>query len=853
MVATRVGRHQGQSVYSAGLSLVAAQIESRMVTASRPAPAHTLVSFAQQELGVDLNAKQLEIFEAVQQHRRVAVKSCHASGKGLALDTPIPTPNGWTTMGGLRVGDQVFDESGKLCTVTFVSPVRTIPCYRVTFSDGAEIIADQDHQWSVLRYRDRATLREHQRRKGEPVVRDWRQEWSRSQTVSTPELAGMTETAWGQRDASIPMALPLDLPDAELPIDPYLLGVWLGDGHSGSGAITTADSGILAAYDHLPIPSQRSSGQASTYRIVGLTAKLRLLGVLGSKHIPAAYLRASAAQRLALLQGLMDTDGFCTLGNGVGIDLADQRLALDVAELIRSMGWATRVRFSENGHAGRYRMAFQPSMPVFRLERKRAQFREHRAQQARATHRFVVSVDVAESVPTRCIQVDSPRALYLAGREMIPTHNTYGAAALLIAFLHVYENSKVITTAPGGTHVREGLWQVVRQLYQKAPGKLLRGSPLTTKWEIAPNWFAMGFSPGTTGAARFQGHHAPHVLLIVDEAAEVERQIFEALDSLMTSDSAHILMIGNPVRTSGRFYSAFTRSRSLWHQITIKSTDTPNIIAGRTVVPGLLDQRWIDEAIEEYGPNDPFVTARVHAEFPKDDPDAFIQYSDLEAAAGRSSLDSAHGIRGGLDIARMGSDASVLVWRQGDHCLSSNSWRKADTMETVGRVRSEIEALLQSSGRSMIESLNVDLTGIGSGVYDRLRELQLENQLPVEHLNGVEFGGRSSDPTKWKMVRDEMWWTLRELARSGRLAGHISDSFIEQAAAVRARYVSTHSQPVIESKDEFRKREGRSPDDADAYCLAYYVPAAEHAQGVAVGGPVASGSVFVDYEEDDDY
>lgn len=432
---------------------------------------------------------------------------------------------------------------------------------------------------------------------------------------------------------------------------------------------------------------------------------------------------------------------------------------------------------------------------------------------------------------------------------------TYAAAALVIAFLHVYPQSKVITTAPGSTHVREGLWQDIRSLAGKAPGKL-RGAPLTTKWELGPNWFAMGFSPGPHGSGRLQGHHAPRVLLIVDEAAEVEDEIYEALDSLMTSDTAHLLLIGNPTIPRGRFHAAFTKQRSRWNCITIRALDTPNIMAGRTVIPGLIDQAWVDEAIDLYGPEDPYVLARVHAEFPEKDDESFIVESVMADAALRAELPPVDTpIRAGLDLARFGGDESCLVIRQGDYCHSCTSWRGADLMATTGRVRSLLGELLDSLGRPMVEAVNVDIGGLGAGVYDRLEELRANGELPVERLNAVNFGGKPSDKQRFKAVRDEMWWVLRERFNAGDMSGVIDSRFIEQASALRAAYDSSHTAPVVESKDVFRRREGRSPDQGDAYCLAYYVPDGESGS-LAVGGVRTSQNVFQSFGgdlDDDDW
>ncbi|MEI8197726.1 MAG: hypothetical protein WCI73_17670, partial [Phycisphaerae bacterium] len=231
------------------------------------------------------------------------------SGKALALDTPLPTPEGWTTMGQVRVGDVLFDEQGCPCRVTFATEImHDRPCYRVVFSDGAQIVCDAEHLWTVEdRYSRRNPL-----------------------TLTTAQMVGRVHIG-ARRDRNehryaIPLARPLQTVSGSLPIPPYVLGLWLGNGSAANAHITNH------ADDHEALEEQvRWSGEWLERRPSGdrglacsailsptrsvpaalpaLQTRLRHLGLLGHKHIPQAYLRASAAKRLALLQGLMDTDG----------------------------------------------------------------------------------------------------------------------------------------------------------------------------------------------------------------------------------------------------------------------------------------------------------------------------------------------------------------------------------------------------------------------------------------------------------------------------------------------------------------------------------------------------------------
>jgi replicative DNA helicase len=359
-------------------------------------------------------------------------------GKALALDTPIPTPTGWQTMQSLRVGDQVFDERGRACTVTFATPVMLgHRCYEVLLSDGESLIADADHQWSV---RTRAAGR----RQGTAVV------------LTTQQMAGAIRLSSGRLNYSIPTCQPLEYPERELPLDPYVLGVWLGDGNTHIALVTIGEPEVLTELQAAgcPIrPGALREGKTpqvalSTGSRLGQNANLvhrrswldmnppssvpvilRQLGVLGHKHIPRSYLEASLQQRTALLQGLMDTDGSI---DGLGyaeFSVKCRPLAECALELVLGLGLKAKLAEGRSRLNGvdcgpRYRVQFLPGdFPIWRIPSKAKRQREVRAF-ARARERRVVAIREVPSVPVRCIQVDSPNHLYLAGRACVPTHNT---------------------------------------------------------------------------------------------------------------------------------------------------------------------------------------------------------------------------------------------------------------------------------------------------------------------------------------------------------------------------------------------------------------------------------------------
>jgi hypothetical protein len=378
--------------------------------------------------------------------------------KALALDTPIPTPTGWTTMGEINVGDQVFDERGEVCEVLGATPVQLDrKCYEVEFSDGTKIVADAEHLWFT-------------NRRGSPGVR------------TTEEIrATLKERTRGDAIHSIPVAGALKLDAAALPVAPYVLGAWLGDGDSAAARITQGAADAPEIIAHLEAAGVRCSTPGKDKRSTAMTfqvrrgedgcirghgvarmtpkgcaecaylsrrlkmrgellppgqhpsiqERLRFMGLLGNKHVPAEYLRASEAQRRELLQGLMDTDGWITEKGICQFGTSIPELRDGVMELLRSLGYKpTTMEHQPNfrGKPGKlaWKIHFKAyaDAPVFKLSRKRERLAAPPARKQRSQSRQVVAVTPVKSVPVRCIAVSSKSRLYLAGAGMVPTHNT---------------------------------------------------------------------------------------------------------------------------------------------------------------------------------------------------------------------------------------------------------------------------------------------------------------------------------------------------------------------------------------------------------------------------------------------
>jgi deoxycytidine triphosphate deaminase len=300
-------------------------------------------------------------------------------GKALAVDTPIPTPQGWRTMGELQVGDEVFGVDGRAYPVIDATGILIgRPCYEVLFSDGQSIVADASHRWLT-------------------TTKSVRKHGGSAAVCTTGELAGSLRAGM-EYNHHVALADAVRYPEQPLPIDPYTLGIWLGDGTSSCAEITCGE------------------GDEQT---------LEELGLLGNKHVPEIYLRSSIPQRVALLQGLMDSDGYVDVYGRCEFVSIRENLADAVLELAASLGLRPVKRkknltFRGVDHGVAFQVKFTPHLDVFRLERKVSRIKNGPVQRFRA----IVDVRPVPTRPVRCIEVDAEDGLFLAGPTFIPTHNS---------------------------------------------------------------------------------------------------------------------------------------------------------------------------------------------------------------------------------------------------------------------------------------------------------------------------------------------------------------------------------------------------------------------------------------------
>lgn len=382
-------------------------------------------------------------------------------------------------------------------------------------------------------------------------------------------------------------------------------------------------------------------------------------------------------------------------------------------------------------------------------------------------------------------------------------------------------DSFALVTAPSYRQVRSVDWRTLQGIHRRAR-QPLGGEMLDVPeagWRFPDGRQVIGFSAGD--AEKFAGFHAPHLLAVVDEASGVEAGIFEALKGALTGNS-RLFLVGNPTRTSGEFFDAFTRKAGVYCPLHTSATDVPNVSGAEPPIEGLIDQTLLDEMAADFGPESAVYAVRALGEFPRQAADAVIGLDLVESAKDRwlevMRDPRAFHLQGrlevGCDPARFGDDTSAITVRRGKVALVPIELRHADVTAVAQRVAEVVAEHRSSTERAIVR---VDVVGVGGGVADLLRR---EHRATMDVID-VNAGASPASST-YQRVRDELWFKLRDWLRDGgcipphpRLEGELTEPTFSYSPAQKI---------VVEPKEDTRKRLRRSPDCADSLALAVYSP-----------------------------
>lgn len=499
------------------------------------------------------------------------------------------------------------------------------------------------------------------------------------------------------------------------------------------------------------------------------------------------------------VEAVVEEKGRTTAGGISHVEFLDADKASEFEHLVRRAGLKPKSAFVE----GWWHVAFELNPEQLPMRR-------------------IVRIEPAGHGEVQCIEVDSPRHLYLVGEHMIPTHNSRLSATLVNWWVdtHPVDDTTVVTTATNWKQVRNVLWKEIPRV--KAGAGVGGKVNADATWKIGDRQdpIAFGMKPDDKDESGFQGIHDQYVLVIMDEAGGISKEIFTAADAITTNKYARILAIANPNDPSCYMAKVYNREIKLkpeersWNIIQFGAYDTPNFtgeVVPVEVATRLVQKSWVEARKKEWGEDDPRFVARVLGQFPDVSDDGLFNMGRVMQsmqAYSTSEPDEGMPITIGVDVARYGSDSSVVVSNQGGYIKILGRYQGMNGPELARKVGE----LATAAGASEVR---IDGIGVGVSVLDHI-----ENHLPPDvAVIAIHGNSKSADSTQWYNYRAAMYCQFAKAVADGRVYLPDDDELHNEIASIKYEYRG--SAVLIESKENMRKRKVKSPDTLDAVIYAY--------------------------------
>jgi len=380
------------------------------------------------------------------------------------------------------------------------------------------------------------------------------------------------------------------------------------------------------------------------------------------------------------------------------------------------------------------------------------------------------------------------------------------AGGLPLWWLSSYYPAKVVITAPTERQVRKIIWAELERHYNRAGGKEVLGGDLKVQeWFLEEDWFCVAFTTKETKGqvGKMQGYHSPNLLVIISEAQAVEDKIFEQVEAIATSENNKILLLGNPLHTTGYFARALQSPD--YYSIHLSCLENPNYIEKKEIIPGLASYEWVENMREKYGEDSPIWQARVLGQLPKGRTiDAILDYHTAQLAINRNIPMPTYSRRGiSIDPASFGDDEAVIqVWEE----------KKLIHQETYPKTRT---TQLSSRAILLAEKFDIDAIIVDTvaerGVFDEIY------QAVGKKYQLFEFKGsmQAKDPEQYKNARAEAYFVTKNEFENNAVSIQDDEMLIEELCETKY-FFNRQGQKQIEAKEDIKSRIGRSPDRADA-------------------------------------
>lgn len=702
----------------------------------------------------------------------------------------------------MQVGDELFARDGSPTKVLKRFDHTEWPFYRVEFDDGSSTLAGPEHLWAVRGRKER--------RRG---IDGWR-------VMSTQDIldAGVLRSngAAQVKQWEIPTQGPAQFPHRETPIDPYVLGVWLGDGTKGVPMFSKPYPEIAEKISSRGVRVTPNE-DGDVWYLPGVMDDFRKISVFSrgshERFVPDEYKYNSIEVRRDVLEGLLDTDGECNTGGSIIYATTSKQLAEDVIWLARSLGGKAQLQPTvkkawypdpENGERKYCRLCWRVTLNLpwnpFTLGHRKERYTPC---EERYTKRWISKIEFSHYGDGHCVVVDNDEHLYQAN-DFIVTHNSAETAWIILWAMSTRPQLAGWVTANTKAQLQSKTWRELALWHKRAINAHWFEWTATRFYHTdhKSTWGVDAIPWSENNSEAFAGLHADHVLMIMDESSAISDVIWEVAEGAMTTPRAMWFCFGNPTRNTGRFRECFGNGKfkHRWHSRQIDSRKCR-----------MTNKEQLEEWLVDYGDDSDFARVRVKGEFPRAGSMQFIP-SDLVENAREEELPievyRSMPIVLGADIARFGDDASVILVRQGRKVHSLKRFRGLDTQQMASMISAEI-------GKWRPHAAFIDEGGVGAGVVDRLVALG-------QRIIPVDFGKKATDSDTYYNKRAECWGRMRDWLPGADIPSddqELADELVSPEYSYTIR-----EQIQIERARDMKKRGLSSPDSATALAITFAEP-----------------------------
>lgn len=777
--------------------------------------------FYRDAMDVTLDLWQEEATQLYTSHARLALLASKGPGKEQPVSSKLYTPKGERRFGDLKVGDEVFSEYGLPTKIRGVYPQGVKDVYKVTFDDGSSTECGLEHLWKVngfVKGRTRST-----------AVLSLKQIMERGLFIMQGKQT--------HHHFQIPVQSAVHFPAKAFILDPYMLGIWIGDGSRKKGVYHKPDQEII---DRLTKRKHKCStykgeGKCLEVRVEGLKSKLRDIGLLDKysyeRYIPEEYKTGSIKQRKELLAGLMDSDGTIDKKDGcMEFNSSSEQLAKDVQWLVRSLGGKSTIKTKRAflkgvEHRLSYRVRVTLDFNPFTLERKAKYWKK--PGQKRYFHRTMKSIELVRQEESMCIEVECENHCYLTN-DFIVTHNTSLLAMTCWHFFLCFYRPKIACMSISEAHLKSNLWAEL--LMWRSKSKLLQESAndgltrISLKGHEGYSFIDARSYPKSadtaTMAASLAGLHNDNVAFFIDEGGSIPDAIYNTADAALSGGDgprkrARLVTTGNPEKPEGTIYRAYKESLK---EEKDRDPEMPEWAVYRVTGDPLdpkraprVDIKWAQSQIKLYGRDNPWVKVNVLCEYPDVASDKLLTEEEVDAAMNRT-IEQREVVRAqvrlGVDVARGGIDDSAIVRRRGLKVYHIEAQPSSLTGPELSGV---IQKIVKEH---RVERVFIDNTGgYGGSVIDNLNL-----GTKFIYVTPVVYNASAQDKERFANRRAEMYVRMRDWIKNGGCLPK-DQKLKEELLAPEIWFLGNKFQ--LEDKAQIKIKIGRSPDRADALAQTF--------------------------------